>query len=193
MEEMRKGFLMPRNNKHSGVIDITIPRLDSNQDSSNQKRVSEILIHIFADEAVLSLKTRNAKWNLCGTYFLELSSIYEIHLKQINEIIDEIAELTQKRHGQQIGSFSDYLANSRLSETPGVIPDVFQLLTDHESVIRFFREDYRNCTKFYEDMSTSELLKKFISQHEKIAWMLRSFIQKESIHYACAVNYLETN
>ena len=173
---------MSLNEKQSGLLKIVIPPLKLIQDSENPQKVIEILTHALADEAVLSMKTRNAKWNLCGNGFFELCSIYEIHINQINGFTDEIAKHTQMLHGQQIGSFSEFIAKSRLSETPGVTPDVFQLLSDHESVIRFLREDYRNCTKFYEDLSTAEMLIKFIRQHEKIAWMLRSFIQKESIN-----------
>lgn len=174
--------------KQSSLIIIAIPQLNLIQNSDNPQKVIEILTHALADEALLSMKTRNAKWNLCGKGFFELCSIYELHINQINGFADEIAKHTQILHGQQIGSFSEYIANSRLSETPGVTPNVFQLLSDHESVIRFLREDYRNCTKFYEDVSTAEMLIKFIRQHEKIAWMLRSFIQKESINDIVLVN-----
>lgn len=178
--------------KQSGLPKIAIPSLNFIQDSDSRQKVIEILTHALADESVLSMKTRNAKWNLCGTGFFELCTIYELHRKQINDFADEIYKRTRMLHGPQIGSFSEYLAKSRLAETPGVIPDVFMLLSDHESVIRFFREDYRNCAKFYGDFYTSDVLIKIIRQHEKIAWMLRSFIQKEYINNVSTETCLET-
>ena len=179
---------MSLNEKQSGLSKNVIPPLDLIIDSNNPQKVIEILNSAFADEAVLSLKTKNAKWNLCGSEFFELCHIYEIHYNQINELVEEIAIRIQMLHGYQICSFSEYLANTRLSETPGITPDAIHLLSDHESIIRFLREDYRNCTNFYEDGSTSEMLVRIIRQHEKIAWMLRSFIQRE-----CITNVLETS
>lgn len=173
---------MSLNEKKAGLSITTIPSTKFIRDLIKSQSVVEILNHALADEAILSMKTRNAKWNLVGPEFFELCLIYELHLKQINDFSDMITNRLQILQGQQVQSFSEYIANSRLIENPGVTPDVFQLLTDHESVIRFFREDYRKCINSYEDSGTSEMLLSIIRQHEKIAWMLRSFIQQKPIN-----------
>ena len=167
--------------KQQSQLKIAISPLKLFKDSHNPPKIIEILNHAIADEAVLSMKTRNAKWNLFRDGFSDLCNIYEIHLNQINEITVEIVERTKMLHFTPIGSILDILDNSRLSETPGVVPDAFQLLTDHESIIRFFREDYRDCKNNCEEICTSEVLIKSIRLHEKMAWMLRSFTNNEKV------------
>jgi DNA-binding ferritin-like protein len=53
------------------------------------------------------------------------------------------------------------------------------LLADHEASIRFLREDARRCFEEYEDHGTFTLFVRFIRVHEKIAWILRSYIEPE--------------
>ena len=48
--------------------------------------------------------------------------------------------------------------------------------------IRFLREDARKCTEEYEDEGTFELLVSVMRLHEKMAWMLRSYIESESLN-----------
>jgi len=178
-EELRKGYCMNLKEKKSGKVKIAMPLLIFSRDSDNVQKVVDILMHVLADETLLSMKTKNACWNLCGSDYFELSSIYKIHLLQLNDFLEEIANRIRMLNGQQTGGFSEIITNSRLSETPGVIPNVFQLLSDHKSLIRFFRKDYRKCKESYADICTSEMLIELIRGHEKIAWMLGSFIQKE--------------
>jgi hypothetical protein len=64
---------------------------------------------------------------------------------------------------------------------PGVVPDILRLLADHEASIRFLREDARKCTEEYEDEGTFELLVSVMRMHEKMAWMLRSYIENEPV------------
>ncbi|MHB8136268.1 MAG: Dps family protein [Anaerolineaceae bacterium] len=179
---------MSLKDEHQSMFLNAIHPLKLIKDSNNPQKVIEILNHALADEIVLSMRTRNSKWNLHGAGSFELCNLYEINLGQIDIFENEIVSRIKMLQGKQIGSFSEYLAKTRLSETPGTRPGVFQLLLDHESVIRFFREDLRNCSKLYEDISTSEMLIKFIRQHEKIAWILRSFIQKDSTNNVFIVN-----
>lgn len=165
--------------KENSFQKIALSTLNPNKNYDNPIKVVEILNHVLADEAILNMKTRNAKWNSCGQGFFELHNIFEIHNKQLNDVAEEISDRIQVLHGLQIGSFSEYLSNTRLVENSGITPDIHQLLKDHESIISFFSEDCRYCSKVYEDESTSELLISIIRQHEKMAWMFRSYIQSE--------------
>jgi hypothetical protein len=69
-----------------------------------------------------------------------------------------------------------------VEEQPGIVPDILHLIADHEACIRFLREDARKCTEEYEDEGTFELLVSVMRLHEKMAWMLRSYIENEPIH-----------
>jgi starvation-inducible DNA-binding protein len=147
-------------------------------DSDVRRSVVEILNITLADEAVLTLKTRSAHWNVSGAGFLELYNLFYTQYRQLNEFTDEIAERVRMLGGVAIGSLQEYAQLTRIEEHPGVIPDLLRLLADHESTIRFLREDIRKCTEEFGDEGTFDLLVSVMRLHEKMAWMLRSCIEQ---------------
>jgi starvation-inducible DNA-binding protein len=143
--------------------------------------IVEILNTSLANEAVLSQKTRSIRWNRSGTGFLEVHILLESQYKQLNDILDKIAERTKMLGGIALGTFQEFLEHAQIKNLPEKIPDVLHLLADHESVIRSLREKIRKCSEEYEDEGTAELLVGVMSLHEKMAWMLRSYIETKSI------------
>lgn len=144
--------------------------------------VVKILNHALANEAVLSQKTRSAHWNVSGLGFFEMHILFETQYKQLNEITDKIAERVRMLGGLAVASFEQFLSHTRLQEKYTVIPDNLHLLADHETVIRFLREDIRKCNEECEDEGTAELLVGVMSLHEKMAWLLRSYIEPNLPH-----------
>lgn len=143
--------------------------------------VVNILNASLADEAVLSQKTRSTHWNRSGTGFLEMYILLETQYKQLNEIVDKIAERTRMLGGIALGSFDEFLQQTQIVGKLDQIPNVLHLLADHETVIRSLRDDIRKCSEEYEDEGTVELLVGVMSLHEKMAWMLRSYIEVKPI------------
>jgi starvation-inducible DNA-binding protein len=151
-------------------------------DSDVRRSVVEILNHSLANEVVLTQKTRSAHWNVSGPGFFELHILFDSQYKQLNEISDEIAERARMLGGTAIGSFQEMIHCTRLEEQPGQVPDILLLLADHEACIRYLREDTRKCSEDYEDEGTFELLVSVMRLHEKMAWMLRSYIENEPVY-----------
>ena len=150
--------------------------------------VVELLNIILADEVILATKTRSAHWNGCGADFFELHTLFEGQYQQLNHISDEIAERARMLGGFAIGSMEEFLQHTRLEDQSGSVPDILRLLADHEAFIRFLREDARKCSEAYEDEGTFELLVSIMRKHEKIAWMLRSYIETIVSNNAKIVN-----
>ena len=146
-------------------------------DSEARNSVVDLLNRILADEAVLTTKTRGAHWNVQGENFFELHALFESQYQQLNHLSDEIAERARMLGGFAIDSFEKFLRHTRLEEQPGDVPPAQRLLADHETFIRFLREDARKCSEEYEDEGTSELLVSILRLHEKMAWMLRSYVE----------------
>jgi|LADL02.1.fsa_nt_gi starvation-inducible DNA-binding protein len=162
----KKTFIQP----NIGLeIDVRIP-------------VVEILNASLANEAVLTQKTRSAHWNVSGKDFFELHILFETQYKQLNEISDKIAGRVRMLGGIAIASFEEFLKHTRIMEHSTEIPDNLHLLADHETVIRILREDIKKCSEEYEDEGTVELLVGVMSLHEKIAWMLRAYIENDPIN-----------
>lgn len=151
-------------------------------DSDTRHSVVTILNDTLANEAVLTQKTRNACWNVSGSDFYELHTLFETQYQLLNNLSDEIAERVRMLGGIAIGSFDEFLRHTGLEEQSDKVPGLLSLLADHETVIRILREDVRNWAEEYEDEVTFEMLVSVMRMHEKMAWMLRSYIENEPVH-----------
>lgn len=159
-------------------LDITIqPNLGLECDVRNS--IVEILNITLANVAVLAAKTHSARWHVQGRGYLDLRSLFDDQFNQLNMHSDEIAERVRILGGFAIGSLQEFIQFSRLLEQPGVVPDILRLLADHESCVRFMREDARKCAEEYEDAVTFDLLVSGMRRHEKMAWVLRSYIESD--------------
>jgi starvation-inducible DNA-binding protein len=170
-----------RNNGHNPKLQVPI-QPNIGLDSDARQAVVEILNQTLANEAVLTQKTRSAHWNVSGADFFELHTLFETQYQLLNNIADEIAERARMLGGFAIGSLEEFLKYTRLEEQPGDVPDILRLLADHEAAIRFLREDGRKCEEEFEDEGSFELLVSVMRLHEKMAWMLRSYIENEPVH-----------
>jgi starvation-inducible DNA-binding protein len=144
-----------------------------------RRAVVEILNNTLANEAMLSLKTRSAHWNGSGPCFLELHALYKAQYKQLNNISDEIAERVRMLGGLPIGSFEGLLKHARLEEHAGIVPNMMNLLADHEAAIRFLREDAKKCLEEYENEVTRNFLVSVQYLHEKMVCILRAHIEPQ--------------
>jgi len=169
-----------RNNGHNNTLQIPIqPNIGLDGDARHS--LVEILNHALANEAVLSVKTRSAHWNVSGAGFFELRIFFNSQYEQLNQISDEIAERVRILGGVAIGSLQEFIQYSRLDEQPEKVSDIMDLLADHEASIRYLREDARKCTEEYEDEGTFDLLVSVMRLHEKMAWIHRSYIEPELV------------
>jgi starvation-inducible DNA-binding protein len=169
------------NDGHNPILQVLI-QPNIGLDSDIRRSVVEILNNTLANEAVLTVKTRSAHWNVSGPGFFELHILFDSQYKQLNDISDELAERARMLGGIAIGSLQEFIRQARMAEQPGVVPDILHLLADHEASVRFLREDAKKCTDEYEDEGTFELLVSVMCLHEKMAWMLRSYIENEPVH-----------
>ena len=151
-------------------------------DSDIRHSIVEILNNTLANETVLTHKTRSAHWNVSGAGFFDLHILFASQYEQLNNISDRIAERTRMLGGNAIGSLEEIICLARVKEQPGVVADILRLLADQEASIRFLREDAKKCSEEYEDEGTSDLLVSIMCLHEKMAWMLRSYIENEPVH-----------
>jgi starvation-inducible DNA-binding protein len=143
--------------------------------------VVAILNTLLADEYLLYTKTRNYHWNVVGPQFNDLHKFFEAQYNALNEIVDEVAERARALGGSALGTLAEFLRHTRLKEQPGHYPDergmIANLLADHEALIRSLRVDLETCVEQYHDTGTNDFLTGLMEQHEKMAWMLRAFLE----------------
>ena len=150
----------------------------------NRKGVIEILKKLVSDEYVLYTKTRNYHWNVTGPQFNDLHKFFEGQYEELDVIIDDVAERIRELGSMSIATLVEFTKNARLKEEPNTYPDakvmLSNLLKDHDSIIRTLRTDLEKCTK-HQDAGTADFLTGLMEQHEKMAWMLRAFLEGKSV------------
>jgi starvation-inducible DNA-binding protein len=147
---------------------------------SSRTKVLALLAQTLADLCVLSQKTRNFHWNVTGPRFNDLHKFFEGQYDAIEGSIDETAERARALGGRALGSMKEMLAHARLKENsagraPSADAMLGELLRDHETLIRHLRAAVDACGAAG-DQGTADFLTALLEDHEKMAWMLRSFV-----------------
>lgn len=147
---------------------------------ADRAAVVAILNKTLADEVVLYVKTRNYHWNVVGSDFSELHKFFEGQYDQIEDFMDDTAERARALGGRATGTLAEYLKATRLRESPGKYPKaaamVGDLLADHETIVQALRKDVQTCQDKHGDTGTADYLTGLMEEHEKMAWMLRSYL-----------------
>lgn len=158
-------------------------RVDPNigLDKTVREASGKILNILLADEYLLYTKTYNYHWNVIGIMFNDLHSFFKGQYEALEDIVDSTAERTRSVGVRALGTMSEFSQNTRLKEDPaGVVPEAKQmiknLLDDHEAIIRYLRADLEKTSEL-NDMGTNNYLNDLLCKHEKMAWMLRSYLQ----------------
>jgi starvation-inducible DNA-binding protein len=145
----------------------------------NSKAVADILKIVLADEYVLYTKTRNYHWNVEAPNFQELHKFFESQYEILDGVIDETAERIRSLGHYSLGTLKDFLATTRLTEKGAANTAqkmIANLLEDHESIITFLRKGITETADKYGDAGNSDFLTGLLKEHEKMAWMLRSYL-----------------
>ena len=139
-----------------------------------------LLSMVLADEVTLYTKTRKFHWNVSGESFMELHKLFQAQYTELEETIDEVAERINKLGGKTIGTMKEFIALTRLKESPNKYPDqkdmMKELLHDHDSLIAHLRKDIDVCAKKNNDVGTVDFLTGVLLQHETTAWILRRYL-----------------
>ncbi len=143
--------------------------------------VTRILNVLLSDEYLLYTKTRKYHWNVVGMNFMEMHKFFETQYEALDEIFDDVAERARSLGGSAFGTMKEFLDNTRLKENPGRNPEaeamIAVLLADHERIIQSLRADLETVQAKYHDTGTADFLTGLMEKHEKMAWMLRAYLQ----------------
>ncbi|MBD1939151.1 MULTISPECIES: Dps family protein [unclassified Microcoleus] len=147
--------------------------------------VIDLLNHDLADAYLLLIKTKKYHWDVVGPQFRSLHQLWEEHYQALTINIDELAERIRTLGGYPIGTAEGFLKYASIKEHIGDLPlatqMVARLVDDHEQIIRNLRDHVDQSGDKYHDQGTADFLTGLMEQHEQMAWMLRSFIEGESL------------
>jgi len=146
--------------------------------------VVKILNALLADEYVLYTKTRNYHWNVVGPQFNDLHKFFGEQYEQLDDFVDDVAERARQLGGHSVATLGEFMEATRLKEHPGQYPAadamLEHLLGDHETIIRQLRADADTAASKFHDAGTNDFLTGLMESHEKMAWMLRAFLEGKS-------------
>jgi starvation-inducible DNA-binding protein len=153
-------------------------------EANQREGVVGLLSALLADEYVLYTKTRNYHWNVVGPQFNDLHKFFQDQYEALDDVVDEVAERARMLGGHAIGTLAEFAQLTRLKEHPARYPDaremIADLLGDHEAIIRTLRRDLETAAEPHRDMGTNDFLTGLMERHEKMAWMLRAFLEGTS-------------
>jgi starvation-inducible DNA-binding protein len=148
----------------------------------NLQAVAAELSKLLADEFVLYTKTRNAHWNVEGPDFHSMHIFFEQQYEQLDEIMDSVAERIRQLGHYSPATLKSFLSLTHLTEQLGErnnsLGFIKELLTDHENIIIFLRENINRFANEYGDAGTSDYITGLMEDHEKMAWFLRAHLPK---------------
>jgi starvation-inducible DNA-binding protein len=147
--------------------------------------VTDLLNRDLSDAYLLLIKTKKYHWDVVGPQFRSLHTLWQEHYEALTENIDSLAERIRMLGGYPVGTAKGFLEYASIKEDAGSLPNAYgmveNLVADHEQVIRGLRDHIDQCSEKYHDQGTADFLTGLMEQHEEMAWMLRSFIEGQSI------------
>lgn len=145
---------------------------------SDTKEIANGLSHLLADTYTLYLKTHNYHWNVTGSMFQTLHTMFEEHYTLMAVAVDDIAERIRIIGHHAPGSYKAFAKMTSIQEEDSVPPAremIQNLLTGHETVVKTAKSIIPKL-EGANDEATQALLGDRINFHEKTAWMLRSLL-----------------
>ena len=165
---------MNKSKSKTVILDI-----DTGISRESLQKIADILNDDLADEYVLLTKTRNYHWNVEDPRFNDLHKFFEEQYELISAAVDEIAERVRAVGGRTRATLKEFINSSQIREDIGSYPNadtmLGNLLSDHETIIKSLRKNINECQEL-NDEGTANFLTDKMEAHEKMAWMLRSFL-----------------
>lgn len=147
-------------------------------DSQETAEVIESLNHLLSCYQIHYMNTRGFHWNIKGRDFFELHVKFEELYTQLLEKVDEIAERILTLGGEPLHAFSDYIELSQINEEKNISDggQAVQVLVDGFSTLIKLQRRVLADASDNNDEGTASLMGDYISEQEKLLWMLKAYL-----------------
>lgn len=149
--------------------------------AEDTRQLAQGLARALGETYVLYVKTQGFHWNVVGPMFYGLHKLTEEQYQDLAEAADKMAERIRALGYPAPNSFKEFVRLSAVSEAEGNLPAremIAQLIKDHETIARTFRETVELANDSG-DVVTADLLTERIYVHDKAAWMFRATIAQD--------------
>ncbi|HRO53537.1 MAG TPA: Dps family protein [Alicycliphilus sp.] len=159
---------------------IAAPGIRIGISDKDRAAIAAGLSRLLADTYTLYLTTHNFHWNVTGTMFNTLHTMFMEQYTELWNAVDPIAERIRALGHVAPGSYAAFGKLSSLDDVPADPPKALEmvriLVLGHEAVARTARELFPLADKAC-DEPTADLLTQRMTVHEQTAWMLRSLLE----------------
>lgn len=140
--------------------------------------ISTGLNELLATYQVYYQNLRNFHWNVKGPLFFELHAKFEELYNDAVLKVDEVAERILTIDARPLSSFSEYLAVSKIQEAKGVhdTTEMVKTIKGNLTVIVAKENEVLSLANAAGDEGTITLLTDYITQQEKVLWMLKAYL-----------------
>lgn len=150
--------------------------------NESRNKIAKNLGVLLASSYILYIKTQNFHWNIVGDKFQPLHQVYEDQYIDLAAAVDTIAEriraLGYKSPGTTIEFNELSIIKERVKEKDLSDDSMIRtLVIDNQKISTLIREFIPEISSLG-DEATVDLLNKRLTIHDKIAWMLRSFLSE---------------
>lgn len=133
-----------------------------------------------SDLNVFYRKLQNYHWNIKGKDFFIVHAKLEEYYKEINELVDEIAEHILALGGQPLGTLKDYLNTTKISEAENRKVDsttIFNEIIKDYYILLKEAIDIKKIADTNSENKTSALMDDIIESYTKNIWMLKQSME----------------
>jgi len=136
------------------------------------------LNELLSDFQLYYQNLRGLHWNIKGKNFFELHLKFEELYNDAQLKIDLIAERILTLEGQPLHTFQDYIAHAKIAEAKNVSNDekALQVIVKSLTVILEIERKILETSDKAQDEGTNSMMSNFISEQEKIVWMLKAWL-----------------
>ncbi len=141
-------------------------------------QLNQNLNKLLANFQVYYQNLRGLHWNIKGKSFFELHVKFEELYTDSQEKIDMIAERILTLEGNPLHTFNDYTALAKVPVGKNISNDIksVELVVSSLSELIMIERYILDQSSEANDEGTNAMMSDFISEQEKIIWMLKSWL-----------------
>lgn len=142
--------------------------------------IVDTLKKVLANNFAFYLKAQYFHWNVEGSDFYQLHNFFGDLYEEVYGSIDHLAEEIRALKAYAPGSFERYIQLSDVKGDDRILTSqqmLQQLLSDNEIVINSYMEALQLADES-KAVGLSDFIQGRVDQHQKHAWMLRSFLKE---------------
>ncbi len=150
----------------------------SGLEKKDAKELAKDLNHLLANFQVYYQNLRGLHWNIKGKSFFELHLKFEELYTDAQEKIDLIAERILTLQGMPLHTFEDYVKISKVPVGSNISKDTdaVKLVVKSLSELLKIERELLNVSDKADDEGTNSMMSDFISEQEKILWMMNAWL-----------------